>query len=523
MNIKERQIINNKKDILGFFEYSFIDGSLILDKEARRILGESLHEKDSIKSLLKLIPEAEHNKIRNLLHEALKKGDYSTAFPFVNSYEHGIYIYSQGRVLYNQNQFPEKIIGSIQDITELKAYLEKDLKNINEELHNTVQESNQKLSSSEERFRILLESIPQMAWTALPNGYRNYFNQQWYDYTGQTFEEAKGDGWKATQHPDDLSATNEEYNKLIKGETYFNEHRFRRASDGMWRWHLTRATPIKNNQGEITLWVGTCTDIHDLKIALDNLAKVKKELLLANDELTSKNEQLTRINKDLDNFVYATSHDLKAPINNIEGLVHVLTTDFTDCSADTESVIELIEKSITRFKEIISDLGKIGKSIQAISKDTEKVSLPTILDEVKLDIKELIDASGALINEDLGITEIDFSKKNIRSVLYNLLSNAIKYRRPNVQPQILISTQLIDDKFILLTVRDNGLGIRKQDIPKVFSMYERIHTHVEGTGIGMALVKRIVDNAGGKIEVESEVGKGTIFQVFIPQIERKIA
>jgi PAS domain S-box-containing protein len=516
MDIKERQFINEKKDVIGFFEYNLIDKGLTLNKEARNILGNHINTKDSILSLLKLIPEAEHNKIRNLLKVITEKGDYSIGFPFKNSQENEIYIYSQGKLLYDNNHSPHKIIGSIQDITDLKAYLEKDLKNINEKLHHSVQESNRMLSSSEQQFKVLLESIPQMAWTALPNGYRNYFNQRWYDYTGQTYEEAKGDGWKATQHPDDLSTTNEEYNKLIRGETYINEHRFRRASDNMWRWHLTRATPIKNSKGEITLWVGTCTDIHDLKTALDNLARIKKELLLSNNELTSKNEQLTKINKDLDNFVYATSHDLKAPIHNIEGLVHVLTDEFTDCSSQAESVIVMIDKSISRFKEIITDLGKIGKSIQAISKDIEKVNLPNILKEVELDIKELIDESKAVINEDFHVTEIDFSRKNTRSIIYNLLSNAIKYRRPNVKPQIRISTQLTEDKFVLLTVEDNGMGIKKEDIPKVFSMYERIHTHIEGTGIGMALVKRILDNSAGKIEVESEIGKGTTFKVFIP-------
>ena len=121
--------------------------------------------------------------------------------------------------------------------------------------------------------------------------------------------------------------------------------------------------------------------------------------------------------------------------------------------------------------------------------------------------------SEAKIIFDLREPEIKFSKKSLRSILFNILSNAIKYKSPNRPLEVTIRTEK-SDNFILLSIQDNGLGIAKNDIKKIFGVFQRAHKHVEGTGVGLYLAKKSITNAGGDIEVVSELGKGSVFNVY---------
>jgi two-component system, sensor histidine kinase and response regulator len=241
------------------------------------------------------------------------------------------------------------------------------------------------------------------------------------------------------------------------------------------------------------------------------------ELLKKNIELESMNSELKKVNNDLDNFVYTASHDLKAPVSNIEGLMNALK----DCISDPEShdedvmvLVEMINKSVNRFKVTIQDLTEITKIQKNLDEEIDIVNIPEVLDDVKLSIQELIITSTADIKTDFkACEEIRFSKKNFKSIVYNLLSNAIKYRDPQRKPKIFIKTE-IEGNYVLLSVKDNGLGMELKKDTKIFSMFKRLHDHVEGSGIGLYIVKRIVSNAGGKIEVESTVGKGSVFKIY---------
>lgn len=139
-----------------------------------------------------------------------------------------------------------------------------------------------------------------------------------------------------------------------------------------------------------------------------------------------------------------------------------------------------------------------------------------LIDEFKIHNEELIEKTNANIYTKLMEPEIRFSRKNMRSVLHNLLSNAIKYRTPDKSPEILVKTEK-KDEYVILSVKDNGLGIKHEHIDKIFMMFKRMYDHVEGTGVGLYIVKRIIDNADGKIEVESEPGKGSTFRIFIKE------
>lgn len=265
--------------------------------------------------------------------------------------------------------------------------------------------------------------------------------------------------------------------------------------------------------------------------AFIDLYKHKKELekahqyvLKANLELEERvkerTKELIKINNDLDNFIYTASHDLKAPISNIEGLMISFYEVLSEESQKSDEVTEIrgmIDESIQRFKNTLIDLTEVAKAQSEVASDKSKVDLNEMLEDVKLSIKDLIDDTGAnIVNDFSKFPYVSFSRKNLRSIIYNLISNAVKYSNPSRKPLVKITSHE-EEGYIVLCVSDNGLGIREEDKEKVFGMFKRLHTHVEGTGIGMSIVKKIIENNGGKIELTSEVGVGSVFKIFLKQ------
>ncbi len=257
----------------------------------------------------------------------------------------------------------------------------------------------------------------------------------------------------------------------------------------------------------------------DLEKANNLILDINRQL---EDRVEERTKALTRVNKDLDNFVYTASHDLKSPINNIEGLMVALHETLHEPTPDMEEVaaiMKMMSNSIDRFKNTLHDLTEVAKLHHDETLGDDKVEFSEILEEVKLNIKDLIQKYDATVVDDFtNAPDVVFPKKNLRSVIYNLLSNAIKYSAPDRKPQIKFQTY-IQGAYTVLSVQDNGLGLRMEDQEKVFKMFTRLHTHVEGTGVGMAIVKRIVENLDGKIELESELGKGSEFKLYFKNEE----
>ncbi|WP_439883499.1 ATP-binding protein [Pontibacter sp. MBLB2868] len=242
------------------------------------------------------------------------------------------------------------------------------------------------------------------------------------------------------------------------------------------------------------------------------------EQVEARREIVVMNKELIAINADLDNFVYSASHDLKAPISNIEGLMEALVENLSAdimASGEVPKLINYIQGSIERFKRAVKDLTQVARVQRESEQDITHVSLSDMVDEILLDFNGAITTIGAeVIKEISPESTIQLSVKNARSVIYNLISNALKYSSSERKPRIKITTEETPE-FVVLSVSDNGLGMDLKGDNKIFTMFKRLHDHVEGTGVGLYIVKKIVDNAGGKIEVESSVGQGSSFKVYL--------
>jgi two-component system, chemotaxis family, CheB/CheR fusion protein len=237
-------------------------------------------------------------------------------------------------------------------------------------------------------------------------------------------------------------------------------------------------------------------------------------------EIKQVQEKLTKINEDHNTFIYSVSHDLKAPLANMGGLLTSMQKIIDPESKEIIEMADLMDESVGRLKETIDELSDITKIENEVGEAEEDINLNELLEEVKLSIKDILSESKGVIKVDLKVPEIRFPKKNLRSILLNLLSNSIKYRSLERPLVVTLSTTKLKD-FLMLSVQDNGLGLDKDKIGEIFSLFKRRHNHVEGSGVGLYLIKKIITNAGGKIEVESEKGVGSTFKVYFKNREKK--
>lgn len=232
------------------------------------------------------------------------------------------------------------------------------------------------------------------------------------------------------------------------------------------------------------------------------------ELKEAQSELNIKNQSLLRINADLDHFIHAASHDLLAPLGNIEGSIALMNEEVSSTDESLHDYLTVINNSIKTFRCLITDIATIAK-VENDMNAIEAVNLNETIDNIEWSLKDKIAASGTTIIRKFDIQEIQFSKKNLRSILYNMISNAIKFHN-NEPPKITITT-FSQGESCHLTVEDNGKGIPAKGLDKIFDMYGRLNQDIEGSGIGLYLAKKIINAAGGSIQVESEKNRGTKF------------
>jgi signal transduction histidine kinase len=356
----------------------------------------------------------------------------------------------------------------------------------------------------------VLEGIPQIAWTAAPDGRNSYLNRRWFDYVGEPTVSMQQIADRI--HPDDYEGAAARWQHSLVTEQALEVECRIRNNAGEYRWMLGRALPSRNEQGEIIQWIGTYTDIHEHKLALERIDQ-------AQQQLRENNEALTRVNVDLDNFIYTASHDLKAPITNIEGLLQALLSELpTVPTPETQVglILNLMQDSVERFQRTIAQLTDVSKLQREQGPAQDRVNLADIVQDVYLDLEPLIHSTGTELTVEVAeCPPVLFLEKNLRSVVYNLLSNAIKYRDDERTPRVQLRAHC-QGHFAVLKVHDNGLGMSASGQQKLFGMFQRLHDHVEGSGIGLYMVKRMVENAGGHINVESEVGVGSTFAVYLP-------
>ncbi len=381
------------------------------------------------------------------------------------------------------------------------------------------------LRASEAGFRLLTEVMPQIVWTARPDGFLDYYNQRWVDYTGMSVEQTQGWGWQPVLHPDDVAPCLDAWTHSTRtGEPYEIEYRFKRASDGAYRWHLGRALPLRDEAGNIVKWFGTGTDIDDQKRAQEELeerVRQRTAQLEAASEIQGRLlAELERSNTELQNFASAASHDLQEPLRAIQTFGDRLQTRHgASLDEEGQDYLERMLGAATRMRSLIVDLLAYSRVTSKASAFSE-VNLAATMRGVAADLAQRLEESGGRI-EVGALPTIVADATQMRQLFQNLVVNGLKFHREEVPPVVSVRQEedaSLAENFCRIVVEDNGIGFEAQYGERIFAPFERLHTRrkYEGTGIGLAICRKIVERHGGSIVAQSVVGQGTRFLITLP-------
>jgi PAS domain S-box-containing protein len=362
------------------------------------------------------------------------------------------------------------------------------------------------LRESEARLRFMAESMPQKIFTAGASGEVDYFNQQWMEFTGLSFEQIRDWGWTQFIHPDDVAENVRRWQHSINtGELFELEHRFRRA-DGRYRWHLSRAHPMRDSHGKVLMWIGSNTDIDDVK----RVEEEKARLLVEAQEA----------NRLKDEFLATMSHELRTPLTAILGWAHLLRATNLDPES-AANALEIIERNARSQVRLIDDLLDLSRIITGkLRLDVQPIALASVVEAAADSVRPTAETRGirlqVLLDPQAGPVSGD--PERLQQVIWNLLSNAIKFTPKGGRVQVRLERV---NSHVEITVSDTGQGISAEFLPHVFDRFRQAdatNTRAHGgLGLGLAIVHQLVELHGGLVQVTSPgAGQGTTFRVILP-------
>ena len=352
------------------------------------------------------------------------------------------------------------------------------------------------LRASQASFRQLADSMPHMVWTARPDGYLDYYNERWYEFTGFSREDSSGNIWERIVHPDDLQRVGQAWGEALKsGNPYTIECRLWDQTEKRWRWFLGRALPIRDAQGNVAKWFGSSTDIDDQKRTEDDLR---------------------RANADLEQFAFSATHDLQEPLRAIKIYSELLTkTCGPAIQGEGQQYLGHLRGGAGRMEMLVRDLLSYTK-VSQFERPEDNADAGEALHSALANLSSAIQEVEAEITSD-PLPSVRLHEAHIQQLFQNLIGNAIKYRSPNRRTRVHVSADRQGDEWVF-AISDNGIGIAPDYSETIFGLFKRLHTNDEysGTGIGLAICRRIVERYGGRIWVESEAGNGSTFRFSLP-------
>lgn len=371
------------------------------------------------------------------------------------------------------------------------------------------------LNKTLRELRSVMESMPQIAFSMKPDGNIEYVNEQWYHFARDTHDFPEF-------HPLDQNIKDEWKQALKNGSPLVSEVRVRNLETGIYQFHLLRIIPVLQD-GRAIKWVGTFTDIHQQKT--DN-EQLEVKVAERTSELIEKNKLLEASNYELQQFASVASHDLQEPLRKIQIFSSILKEKCTEGDEQARDLIHKIIGSSERMSRLISDLLNYSR----LSGDAafQPVNLSDIIGEIISDLEIPIrEKEAQIIVGTLPI--LDAIPGQMRQVFQNLIGNSLKFSRDGIRPVIRIQADTIatpdvdsppDQKgnFCRIVVTDNGIGFNENYTDKIFTIFQRLHSkeEFEGTGIGLAITRKIIERHNGAITAKSQEQEGSSFIMILP-------
>lgn len=386
----------------------------------------------------------------------------------------------KGRVIRDESGTPIRMSGVHIDITERK------------QVENALKES-------EIRFRTMADATPLMIWVTDTTGLMNYVNQGWCDFLGMSAAEVIASGMRDAVHPEDISKSVGAYRDAFAEKTGFEVTCRLMRADGTYRWLMNKGAPLFSACGEFTGYIGSSMDVTEAR--------------QAQEELRLYAARLEQSNRELEQFATIASHDLQEPLRKVKMFSEMLAEHASDEGKD---YAERVRKAICRMQDLISDLLLLSR-VNRKGKPFRKLDLDKVLANVLNDLEVIIQETGASITAS-PLGQIQADEKQIEQVLQNLIGNALKFRRAGIQPVIRIQGESLG-KEVEIRVEDNGIGLNEIYAERIFEPFERLHGKGQypGTGMGLAICKKIVERHNGTITVESQPGAGAAFILRLPK------
>ncbi|WP_088891328.1 PAS domain-containing sensor histidine kinase [Leptolyngbya ohadii] len=394
------------------------------------------------------------------------------------------------------------------------------------------------LQQSEFHYRYLAESIPQLVWTANPLGGLIDVNQRWLDYTGLTLDQTQGDGWTTAVHPDDLPDLLQQWTIACEQATLYRAECRMRRQDGLYRWHLVQAVPLKNEQNQIIKWFGTSTDIEDQK----QIEQQRTRLLDMERIARSKAEEANRIK---DEFLRVLSHELRTPLNPILGWSKLLKSGRLSAEQAQRAIVT-IERNAKIQLQLVNDLIDMSEILRGkLDLTLQPIDLIPVIQQAIDRVKFAADAKSIRLqfHPTPAVCHTLGDAARLQQAIWNLLNNAVKFtpeggrvevklesmsapasptaHSPLPTPHSPIHSSTHPPLYAHITITDTGKGIHPDFLPHLFEYFRQqdgsTTRQFGGLGMGLAIVRHIVEMHGGTVLVSSPgEHQGATFTVRLP-------
>jgi PAS domain S-box-containing protein len=358
----------------------------------------------------------------------------------------------------------------------------------------------QQLRRQEKKLRDVIETMPTFAWTALADGYVDFVNRHWEEYTGLSTERTIGSGWEAAVHPEDLERHSDRWRaSLASCQPFESEVRFRRGVDGQYRWFVNRAVPLRDGRGKVIKWYGNSTDIEDRKRA---------------ERLQADLAHVNRVNT-LGELTTSLAHDIKQPIGaavtNAEACARFLDRDQPDVSEAREAALEMARDA----KHAAQIIDRVRSLYRKDSSHLDIVDVNEIIGEMDLLLRSESHRHAVSLRTELAdeLPKITADRVQLQQVFMNLMLNGIESMREN-GGELIIKSQLREDGKLQISVTDNGVGLPPEKADEIFNAFFTTKPH--GTGLGLAITRSIVESHGGRVWAAANSERGTTFHFTLP-------
>ncbi len=498
----------------AIWDWNLVDNKVWWGGGFTKIFGYSAEEEETLsrKFWIESIHPEDREAARSSIQRVINSDQNQWSFEYRFRKKDATYahVLDRGYIIHDEFGTPYRMLGSMMDLTDLKR-------------------AEAEISSNIQQRKFLADSMPLIVLTADTDFTVDFINREFTEYTGLNVKDALGNGWQTVVHEEDLGLLLNRWQKIANSMHGFEQEVRLLHHSGGYHWVLFRAKARVDEDKDSVHWVITIIDINAQKVLNETLERKVKE---RTEELQRINEALESSNHDLQQFASVASHDLQEPLRKIHMFSKLIRDRHISALPDDAKLyLEKIMQSSGRMKSIITNVLNFSR-LSAEDNNFEFLDVEEIVKDLLEDLEITIRERNATVRLESSC-RVEVIRGQLRQVFQNLISNSLKFSKPDVPPIVTIMGENIaersltaapqkDGPFVRIEIRDNGIGFEEKFKENIFALFHRLHSkdRFEGTGIGLAIAKKIVEKHSGIITANSVAGQGAIFTIILPVLQQ---